>query len=127
MDKIKKVYIDSRYRTSDSKSDSDFKFELKEAIDLPENTVCYVDDISIPHSWYTVEEDYKNRLYIEHENSSIPEGFDWMVFEIPSGNYNGSSLASAIQTELRKNMLPFPVFITRQKALLHLLTIIISE
>ena len=48
MDKIKKVYIDSRYSTSDSNSNSDFKFELKEQIDVPENTVCYIDDISIP-------------------------------------------------------------------------------
>lgn len=107
MDKIKKVYIDSRYKTSDSRSDSDFKFELKEAIDLPENTVCYVDDISIPHSWYTVEEDYNNRLYIEHDNDSIPEGSDLIVFKLPSGNYNGSSLASAIQTELRKKYVTF--------------------
>ena len=54
MDKIKKVYIDSRYSTSDSNSNSDFKFELKEQIDVPENTVCYIDDISIPHSWYKI-------------------------------------------------------------------------
>ena len=36
MDRIKKVYIDSRYKTSDSISNSDFKFEIKEALDLPE-------------------------------------------------------------------------------------------
>ena len=55
MGKIKKVYIDSIYKTNDSVSNSDFKFELKEALDLGENTVCHIDDISIPHSWYTVE------------------------------------------------------------------------
>ena len=47
MDKVRKVYVDSSFRTKDSVSNSDFKVELKEAIDLPENTVCYVDDISI--------------------------------------------------------------------------------
>ena len=31
MDKIKKVYIDSRYKTADSNSNSDFKFELRGA------------------------------------------------------------------------------------------------
>ena len=36
MDKIKKVYIDSRYRTADSNSDSGFKVELKEVLGLPE-------------------------------------------------------------------------------------------
>ena len=29
MDKVKKVYIDSRYKTNDSVSNSDFKFEIK--------------------------------------------------------------------------------------------------
>jgi len=101
MDKIKKVYIDSRYKTSDSKSDSDFKFELKEAIDLPENTVCYVDDISIPHTWYTVEEDYNNRLFISHQNT-VTNIDDLIVITIPSGNYTGASLASALQTGLQK-------------------------
>jgi len=107
MDKIKKVYVDSRYRTADSNSDSDFKFELKEALDLPDNTVCYVDDISIPHAWYTIEEDYNNRLYIEHENYSSSWGYDFIVFKIPSGNYTGASLASALQTELRKKYATF--------------------
>ena len=51
MDKIKKMYIDSKYKTNDSISNSDFKTELQEALDLPDNTVCYIDGISIPHSW----------------------------------------------------------------------------
>ena len=55
MDKIKKVYVDSRYKTNDSVSNSDLEFELKEALYLPDNTVCYIDDISIPHTWFTIE------------------------------------------------------------------------
>ena len=55
MDRVKKVYVDSRYRTNGSESNSDLKFELNQAIDLPGNTVCYVDDISIPHKWRTLE------------------------------------------------------------------------
>ena len=51
MYKIKKVYIDSRFKTNDSVINSGFQIELKEAHDLPDNTVCYIDDISIPHTW----------------------------------------------------------------------------
>ena len=40
-----------------------FKGELKEALDLPDNTVCYIDDISIPHTWRTVES-HNNKFYI---------------------------------------------------------------
>ena len=100
MDKIKKVYIDSRYKTSDSISNSDFKFELKEQIEVPDNTVCYIDDISIPHSWYTVEE-YNNRLYIAHWNT-VNNADDNIVIIIPTGNYTGASFASAVQTALQE-------------------------
>ena len=70
MDEIKKVYIDSRYNTSDSISNSGFKFEIKEALGLPEHTVCYIDDISIPHSWYTIEH-YNKKVYIDNTHEDL--------------------------------------------------------
>ena len=45
MYKIKKVYVYSIYKANDGVSNSDFKFEIKEALGLGENTVCYIDDI----------------------------------------------------------------------------------
>ena len=63
MGKVLKVYIDSHFRTVDSASNSDFKFELKEALELPENTVRDVDDISILHTWRTVES-HSNKFHI---------------------------------------------------------------
>ena len=39
MDKIKKAYIDSRYKTNDSVNNSGFKIEIKESLDLGENIV----------------------------------------------------------------------------------------
>ena len=102
MDKVKKVYIDSRYKTNDSVSNSDFKFELKESLDLPDNTFAFIDDICIPHSWYTIEE-YNNKLYIV-TNLTDSDGYNFyntFALEIPIGNYNGPSLATAIQEELQ--------------------------
>ena len=64
MDIIKKACVDSKFRTRDSNSDSGFKFELKEPLDLPDNTVCYVDDISIPHTWRTIDSHNNKFLYI---------------------------------------------------------------
>ena len=98
MDKIKKVYTDSRYKTSGSISNSDFKFEIKEALDLPENAVCYIGGISVPHSWYTVE-NYNNKLYIgnTHEDLSLSAS----VLSVPAGNYNASDLASTLQSVLQ--------------------------
>ena len=70
MDKTIKVYIDSRFKTNDSVSNSDFKFELKEQIEIPDDTVCYIDDISIPHSFYTIE-DYNNKIIKPSHRRSI--------------------------------------------------------
>ena len=47
---INKVYIDSRFKTNDSKSKSDFKCELLESLQFPDQCVCFMDDIIIPVS-----------------------------------------------------------------------------
>ena len=36
---VKKIYIDSRFKSSDSASDSDFKIDLPETVNMPEDTV----------------------------------------------------------------------------------------
>ena len=88
MGKIKKVYIDSQYKNSDSISNIGFKFGIKEGHD----TACYIDDISIPHTWYTVET-YNNQLYIETANNSITNA---TIMVLPGGNHTASSLAVTV-------------------------------
>ena len=53
---IKKINIDSRFKTKDSKSNSDCKYELVESIQLPDKCVWFVDDVVIPVSWYNIDE-----------------------------------------------------------------------
>ena len=96
------MYVDSRYKSNDSVSNSDFKFEFKEALDLPGYTVCYIDDISIPHTWYTIEENLNNTLYIVTaimDPGVTPTWYHALALEIPSGNFTGTSLALALQAE----------------------------
>ena len=45
---IKKIYIDSRFKSQDSKSDSDFYVDLPQNMLMPEGCGFYLDDISIP-------------------------------------------------------------------------------
>ena len=105
MDKIKKAYVDSRFRTRDSNSDSDFKFELKEALDLLGNAVCYIDDISIAHTWRTIES-HNNKIYMIFKTmylagggTDITEEYNYNphVLTLPEGNYTGPQMAAAIQ------------------------------
>jgi len=60
-----KIYIDSKFKAVHSKSTSYFKLELKETIILPRNTIAYIDNITIPHSWYSVETGINDKLYIQ--------------------------------------------------------------
>ncbi len=48
---IKKAHIDTRYRTVDSNSDSNFSVELPLAVNIPDKCIYYVDDIVLPVIW----------------------------------------------------------------------------
>ena len=51
----KKIFTDSKYRTPQSRSSSDFSVELNENLETPEGTRLYVTDISIPAVWKSTE------------------------------------------------------------------------
>ena len=61
--KYKKLYIDTRYKTPDSKSTSDFKINLPETLSFEANTCFYIDDFTCGHSWSSIE-DFNNKFYI---------------------------------------------------------------
>ena len=52
---IKKIYIDSRNRTPDSISGSNFKIQLDSSIQMSENCVFFVTDVCIPHVFQLIE------------------------------------------------------------------------
>ena len=82
---IKKIYIDTRFMSSDSESSSNFKVDLPTTVTLPEDTVFYIDDICIPHSWYTIDEERNNKFYFKIGSTSY-------VKTVPSGNYSTITL-----------------------------------
>ena len=92
-----RIYIDSRYRTSDSASASDFTVELNETIQLPMNSRVRLHDIAIPYSWRTIEENLNQELWLE-ERTGAPNQYVKRVLKLASGQYDGRSLATALQT-----------------------------
>lgn len=68
---VKKIYVDSRYRTLDSISSSSFKFPLARNLYFPKNTVFYLEDVCIPHTWYTIEAGLNDRLYIRYRTDGL--------------------------------------------------------
>jgi len=86
---IKKIYIDSRFKSSDSASNSDFKVDLPTTLLMPEDTGFYIDDVCIPHTWYPVE-DGKNNIV------ALLFGMTTRNVTVPPGNYSVKDLGLAI-------------------------------
>ena len=58
-----KKNIDSKFRRPDSVSSSNFRLDLPYTLKLPDNAIFFVDDVAIPHNWYTVETGVNDKLY----------------------------------------------------------------
>ena len=99
---VKKIYIDTTKKTSDSISNSQFKWELPETVSLPHNTIFFVDDICIPHSWYTIEQNVNDRLYMQVTTnttnvSSQPN--ECRIVVLTPGHYNLQTLDAEINAK----------------------------
>ena len=65
---------------------------------FPPGVNCYVSAVSLPHSWWNVEEGLSDKLYvIETKGSS---GQRCRVLTIPPGNYSSLTLPGAVAAAL---------------------------
>jgi hypothetical protein len=94
---IKKIFVDSRYRTIDSPSDSDFRIQLGRNIFLPDDCMMHIEHVVIPHTWYTIEKGINDGLHLKVTQGSTTT---CTILTIPATNYTGASLATAVQTAL---------------------------
>ena len=94
---LKKIYIDTRYRTSDSISTSSFKIELPFTVELPDPCSFSLTDISVEHSWYSVEQDINDKMYLQLTNLV---GNQYKSITLPAKNYTGDTLTTALSTLL---------------------------
>ncbi len=100
---IKKIYVDTRFKTSDSKSDTDFSIELPRSFNVPDGVVAYIDDIVIPVSFSTVDA-RNNNLYIKF----LYDGFYYYKqLTMDTKKYDGTTFTEALKTNLNTTILPF--------------------
>ena len=66
---IKVIHIDTHSKTVDSISNSNFKIKLPEVFLFPKDSIYYIDSITIPHTWYTIEANVNDKLYMQAGNS----------------------------------------------------------
>ena len=123
---IKKVYIDSRFKTANSKSDSDFYIELPRSFNVPEGVVAHIDDIVIPVSWSTVDERNQNcYIRVSSEGALLETSFSFDV-----KNYDGYQFATALNAKLTaavSNFTPKPTFTTTYDHLENILVLTMTD
>ena len=96
----KKIYIDSRFKTSDSVSHTDFKYDLGLSVNMPDGAHFYMDDVNIPNTWYSVEQGMNSKLYVRVLFVLDEAGIKYYIIDIPSDVYNSESFTLMIKTKL---------------------------
>jgi hypothetical protein len=97
----RRVIVDSRYKLAESISHSDFKISLPFEIRMERGTKMFVDQVSLSHSWSTVEVTNQNIFVQEFDNNATPPlGLHERVVQLPLGLYSAASLRTQLQASL---------------------------
>lgn len=117
---IRKIYCDSRFRTEGT--NSDYTIDLKQNIECPQNTVAQLDDVTIPHTWYSVA---NNNRYLYLAERAPGNVYTVRRLDIPQQNYNLDNYAEALESALNSNLPPnIPAtYVIAQNQRTHTLTI----
>ena len=89
----RKLYIDSRYRSSGSHSD--FVFQIAASVEVPHGFVAVVDTLSVPNIFMTVD-DSRKKVYVQLFGAN-PRDID---LTLTNGMYNRVTLANELQAQL---------------------------
>jgi hypothetical protein len=100
---INKIFVDSRFKTDSSQSSSDFKIELSESVVLGESIGASIVDVNIPHTWYTIEENINDRIFVRHY-SALPIQFSDNIITLDAKNYDIQTLLTEILFKLNENI-----------------------
>ena len=89
-----KVYVDSRHRISGT--NEDFVWQIPETVDIPDSW-CYIDCVLVPNTFFSIRQNYNNKVYLKERVGTTDH---YIVLNIQPGQYNGVTLATALQTAM---------------------------
>ena len=109
-----KIYCDSRNRVSGT--DEDFVWQIPESIDLPES-LAHIDVVLVPQVFWTIRLGQNDKIRFLEDIATTPGGAATIYpcqATIPPGQYNGVTIAEALQTAMRavSNMTPTHLTVT---------------
>ena len=99
---VRKLYIDTRYKLDPNGSNTKFTIEFPQTIECPENTVMFVDEIVLPNTITTVQQDVNDRVYlvVKYNNS-----LHYFNAQLPEKNYTLPSFAEELKGQLNLQIL----------------------
>ena len=102
---VKKIYVDSKYKTADSVSDSNFKFQLPQTCYMPDDTKFYISDVCIPHSWQTVNE-FNSKLYLRivYTGGANPGLREDYILNLNQKSYIGTTFATMLKSKIQEKL-----------------------
>ena len=101
-DMWRRIVIDSRHKTEDSLSDSDFSVEIPYPVEVPAGSLLYVEGVTLSHIWPTIQKDVNDKIYMEETLGPIvaPTSVLHATAVLSPGTYNSVQLVTELQTAL---------------------------
>ena len=93
---VRKIHVSSDFRKPGG-TPSDFSIALSSSVQLPDDTVAYIDNITINNSFYTVTTGFSDLLYIAEK---VGTTITCRSIQLPQGNYSLISYAQALGNAL---------------------------
>ena len=83
-----------------SGTSSDFTIDLPETVQLEDNIKCIIHEVSIPHSWFSIQQGFNDSLYFFQldPNGVNPDIIDYRIFSIDEGNYSVQNLPNELNS-----------------------------
>ena len=102
---VKKIYVDSKYKTIDSVSDSNFKFQLPQTCYMPDDTKFFISDVCIPHTWNTIN-DFNSKLYlrISYTGGSLAGIRYDCILDLDQKSYIGTTFATMLKSKIQEKL-----------------------
>ena len=103
---VKKIYIDSKYKTADSVSDSNFKFQLPQTCYMPDDTKFYISDVCIPHTWNTIN-DFNSKLYLRifyTNGPNVGQPHEDYILDLNQKSYIGNTFATMLKSKIQEKL-----------------------
>jgi len=98
-DNWRRIVVDSRFRTRESVSNSDFMVSLPYAVTVPSGSLMHVDSICLSHAWPMAQTGVNDMLYVQERVTGVsPDAL--RSIQLTPGTYNSEELKDHVIAKL---------------------------